>query len=462
MFLPLNRVWSVDRLFNRVPRPQEKTILSGATIAYIAQICFIYIFTGVLKSGLPWHNGTAVYYTLNVNQLVTPFGVWLRAFPFVMTFLTYAVWYMEVYGTILFFSPIATGYVRTLGIVLFALMQIGFNTSMRLGLFGMIMIVTTFGLFPTDFWEKAFTPFCEWLARKGTPGLTIYYDTECTFCAKVSFILKRILFLHPDTRVVAAHTNPAIEKILIEKNSWVITNASGHVYTAWEGVITVIEHSPILSWSSIILQTHYIRLWGNKLYKTIAEKRTQVCAPEPHEKPKTRWSRICTGTLSAILIALIIYVFVWNIDSLGHGKKYITTETAWIGWMLHLDQGWTMFAPAPLTQDGWYVLPGTLRDGTAVDVFDGASPVSWDKPQLIAYTYKNQRWQKYLMNLWGANYAVYRLGYGQYLCRQWNSTHPYDKQLMSFKIIFMVQDTPAPGKVASPVRPTTIWDHHCF
>ncbi len=464
MLLPLNRVWSIDRLFNRVPRPKEKTVFSGATIAYIVQICLVYIFTGILKTGDAWHvDGTAVYYTLHIEQLVTPIGVILREFPNLMQVLTFFVLYLEIYGSLLLFSPIATSFMRTLAVVLFAFLQIGFNSALRLGLFGAIMITITFGLLPSDFWDKGIKRINTWITSRAKSGLTIYYDFDCTFCYKLSFLLKRVFCLHPDTIVISAQTNESVQKIMDEQNSWVVTDKEGRTYTEWAGVYTVLGHSPLFFWLAPLLKLDFISSIGTIIYRYIARNRKQVCVPEPIEPEKTNYQKKLTIMGSIFVLILLTYVIFWNINTLDKSKKLILTkDMEWLGWLTHLDQEFNMFAPSPMTEDGWYVFPGKLRDGTEVNAFTGETGVSYSKPEWVSYVYKNQRWQKYLMNLWGSNMSGFRLGYGRYICREWNKSHPHEKELLSFDMIFLIEKTPAPGNEPEPVKPTTIWKHKCF
>jgi predicted DCC family thiol-disulfide oxidoreductase YuxK len=346
---------------------------------------------------------------------------------------------------------------------LFAGLQIGFNSSMRLGLFGMIAITITIGLLPSSFWDNGFNRFTTWIQKKGKSGLVIYYDYECTFCYKMTFLLKRLLALNTNTEIHAAHENPEIEKIMLERNSWVVTDTRGIHHTGFDGVITVFAYSPLFFWKTFFLKLKPVRYIGEIAYRAVANNRKQICVPEPQAPALTREIRAKNIIVAIIVSVLLIYVIGWNIDTLGlSNQKVITPNIEGIGWFTHLDQKFNMFAPTPLTEDGWYVYPGTLRDGTEVDVYDGASPVSYQKPVWIAYRYPNQRWQKYLMNLWSKDFSEYRLGYGKYLCRQWNNSHPANKQLMTFNMVFMLQNTPAPGTISTPVVPTTIWQHHCF
>ncbi len=66
------------------------------------------------------------------------------------------------------------------------------------------------------------------------------------------------------------------------------------------------------------------------------------------------------------------------------------------------------------------------------------------------------------MNLWLKDYSEYRLGYGRYLCRTWNDAHPYEKNVMTFSIIYMLEETDLETVTEKPIIPTTIWNHHCF
>jgi len=84
-----------------------------------------------------------------------------------------------------------------------------------------------------------------------------------------------------------------------------------------------------------------------------------------------------------------------------------------------------MFALYPLKDDGWYVIPGRLKDGEVVDLDldnDGAR-VTLDRPSSISQTYKNYRWRKYLDNLLSESIRSYRVYYAEYLCRAWNVRH---------------------------------------
>jgi hypothetical protein len=128
-----------------------------------------------------------------------------------------------------------------------------------------------------------------------------------------------------------------------------------------------------------------------------------------------------------------------------------------------------MFAPAPPRQDGWYVIPGTLRDGRKVDVMAVTRDdyrlheVSWEKPRYVPDTFKNEHWRKYLENIWSEQHADQRLHFGRYICREWNARHAgaKHKQLMTFQITYMLEETLPDYRRSTPQK-TVLSEHRCF
>lgn len=98
------------------------------------------------------------------------------------------------------------------------------------------------------------------------------------------------------------------------------------------------------------------------------------------------------------------------------------------------DQSWRMFAPNPLTTTRWYVVPGTLTDGTQVDAFHGGE-VDWDPPPNAANTYPSARWRKYMSNVQSLDHTNMPSYFGNYLCERWNRTH--DTRMSNLTIVVM-------------------------
>ncbi|NEP42847.1 MAG: hypothetical protein F6K35_27925 [Okeania sp. SIO2H7] len=94
------------------------------------------------------------------------------------------------------------------------------------------------------------------------------------------------------------------------------------------------------------------------------------------------------------LIALLLlgFVLLWNLNSISPKIFPIPKIVRTTNLILRLDQRWGMFAPYPSREDGWYVIPGKLKNGKKIDLFKNGQPVIWDKPLLVSSTYPNLRW----------------------------------------------------------------------
>ncbi len=184
----------------------------------------------------------------------------------------------------------------------------------------------------------------------------------------------------------------------------------------------------------------------------------------PQKQPATSaaiaWnaSRLSNG----LALFFIGYIFLWNMQTLEIPSPLFSFQSNTIGSLLGIDQCWDMFAPYPLKEDGWYVIPAKLRDGTEVDLFTDGEPVTWKKPPLISATYKNDRWRSYMMNLlFDEESETHLLYYGKYLTKQWNETHPYDKQVISFDIVFMLKFNSLENPSPNPQK-IVLWKHLCL
>ncbi len=462
MFLPLGKYLSIDSIRKNI-KLSSKNYFSTSTVAYTLQIVLFYFFTGFLKTGNEWiTDGTAIYLALSLDQMTATFGYFLLRFPTFLKGLTFTTVYLELYGSLALVSPVWNGPVRTIAIFLFALLQIGINMSMHLGLFGMISIVITFGLLPSWFWDNCFSKIRNFFRYKNTQTGIIYYDQDCGFCTQMVFIVRRILWLPPGIKLLPAQQNPEIEKEMLQQNSWIFEDATGTHYYESAALRALLKVSPIFFWLAYLFYVPKFSTLADYCYKKIAHSRMMVCLPETNAPVvKSLQSKVITKSRNIFIVFMIGYMLCWNIQSIPGVPTFITGGWMHIADLTRIDQRFNMFAPYPLLDDGWYVIPGILTDGREVDIFKGGAPVSYTKPENVSVLYKNQRWQKYMMNLYQEDYSKYRLAYGQYLCRDWNRSHSGPDQLQTFKIIFMKERTLLNYEPPT-VTPTTIWDHHCF
>ncbi len=151
--------------------------------------------------------------------------------------------------------------------------------------------------------------------------------------------------------------------------------------------------------------------------------------------------------------AAFVYVLLWNLHVL---KPHWVDPWAPEDWqrpgrLVGLNQKWNMFAPYPSRGDGWFVIPGSLADGSVVDLFTGGGPVSWDKPALVTATLANQNWRKYLFSLTLRGRDAHRQLYARYLAQQWNRWNSGDRRVVSLEVCFMKEFTRPTGP-APPIK----------
>ncbi len=392
LFLPLGGRCSLDALRDPPLQRVPGRVVNVATAAFGYQLAAVYLFTALLKSGLAWKNGAAVYYALSIDYFAKqPFTeivlgtapviqvlgadthAWLVAHvwphihpevPWAASAFTFGTILFEWAGPALLLFPFWRRRVRALVVGGFIMLHLGFFAGLEIGLFPWICIAGWLAMVPGPVWDR-------------------------------------------------------------------------------------------LGWKD---------------------------APEVRRPTaRARWP---FNGLAFFFLALVIN---WNLSSMR--KQFPTapvvpSQVRWVGHLLRLDQNWNMFAPFPLKDDGWYVMPGVLFNGEEVDLWGGGKPMWTDvddsdghkpllhhkddtleldrtQPELVASMYPSQRWRKYMRNIWMKKYKGLRLYYGKHLCRQWNATHKGGERLKTFRIVYMKQVTPPPGETGI-VQPVQTWKHNCF
>ena len=167
--------------------------------------------------------------------------------------------------------------------------------------------------------------------------------------------------------------------------------------------------------------------------------------------PLSRWPWAC----NRIAALCLLYVLCWNIRSVYKPFERVFPHSLnFPGFTLRIDQYWIMFAPSPVSEDGWFVVPGQLADGRIVDVFRDGAPVSWDRPESVANSYINRRWRRYLWTVTRSDSAAYRKYFAGYLCREWDRRHA--EVLESLDIILMYENS-LPDLTVSPPQKMVLW-----
>jgi predicted DCC family thiol-disulfide oxidoreductase YuxK len=453
LFLPLGARYSVDHALNVSREPPPARVAWPASAALLLQVAIMYVFSAAHKHGADWWNGTAIANALQIDHFAKPLGQWLAAFGPNLWPLTYLVLAVEWLAPILLFVPIGRRWFRREALIALAALQIGLWMCLELGLFPWVSLVALIPFLTTGWWDA-------WAARLRTParrGLRIFYDRECGFCRKAVLLIREFLLL-PETPIRHAQDDPGIDEAMRRQRSWVVVDADGRRHLRFDAMLAILRASPLAWWLRPILAWEPLAALGGATYRAVADHRPlfgRLFAPLRPRRLTVRTSRLAHG----LALAAFGYVLWWNIATLPSTAP-MPRAIRWIGQMLQISQRWDMFAPVPMKSDGWYVIPGMLADGRLVDLMRGGGPISWEKPALVSAMYPNQRWRKYLVNLHKKSYSAHRPLFARYICRNWNTGADPSRRLESLELIYMREDTPAPGESAQ-VRPVVLLQHAC-
>ncbi|MBI2682797.1 MAG: HTTM domain-containing protein [Acidobacteriales bacterium] len=170
--------------------------------------------------------------------------------------------------------------------------------------------------------------------------------------------------------------------------------------------------------------------------------------------------------MSAFVAALLVYVLLWNVSTLGRGVR-MPDRVQSLGRGLRLDQYWDMFSPSPVIPDGWYVMVGTQRNGGRVDAWRGRpfQESLWSYPgwRGLHDQYPTERWAVYLMDFHTDEGLGQRIQFGEYLCRRWNAGRSKDdpSMLMRIEIYFMQRQNVLDRRPDQPIVKKLVHQQQC-
>jgi hypothetical protein len=155
MLLPLGARWSVDSAAGPMTlyRRKDNRLVSVAGVAIMLQVCLVYWFTATFKDHPMWWHQNAAYVALNIDQLVTPFGMWIRQIDWLLPILTWTAFGMAIAAPLLVFSPVWTGTARMLVIFAMIATHLALAMSLKLGLLPYVAAVSWLVFIPGKWWD---------------------------------------------------------------------------------------------------------------------------------------------------------------------------------------------------------------------------------------------------------------------------------------------------------------------
>jgi predicted DCC family thiol-disulfide oxidoreductase YuxK len=422
IFLPLGHYYSLDHALGRIRKPKEFQYASLWGLTLIVQISIMYIASAHFKDHPIWREEySALYYALHLDAFTRTPGYILRNFPNIMKISTFFTIWSEMflpYVLILTTFHKKLIWIRYIPIVIFSAFHLGIDFFMNVGIFPFYAIAIWLGLLPTSFWN--------FLGRKinteERKGLTLYFDGGCRFCEKLVLIIKEF-FLIGETKTIFTQANPQINNIMLKKNTWVVKNSQGQVFTHFAGIIEMTRHIPFFGWAHRLLALKPIALLGNFGYKLVANNRSTMSwltavLPLKKQEKKSYRSHFLYDALAILWIYLLLH---WPMADLKIQPWYHSNWTWHTNRYMNTYQYWGLFSPYPKRNNVWIQIIGHLSDKSKVNLPQMNRDTEPNWPKKLNTHYYNKTWRKFILRLESSK--KYRTLVTKYYCRDWNYRH---------------------------------------
>lgn len=430
VFLPLGDRFSVDALLrsmklrrersaaelnDRTDRVEPRLLTPHVTVlglVLLIQLAAIYFFNIVHKTGPAWHNGTAVHYVLYVDRMVTPLVAMARDYipNFAIIFMTWSAVLGE--GSLPFFLllPLFRVWMKRAAIVVINMLHIAFGTTFVLGPFAWALCVFSTLLFSREDWELAIRTM-----RRTHRARTIAFSPRSSAQLALCRLLKRV-----DTFELLTFEEHAADNLAVIRPSGQRVRGAEAVID----VLCVIPVFPAIAWTLRLPPLRQLTDAAVRYFETHrTSTRFHFGAPTPtvafEPSPLGRVRRGAVVTLRE-LATLVMFAGALNQAAVElwvlKPYKFKQPEaTRVLAHKMRFLQGWFMFAPNPVMDDGTIVVDAITVDGRHVDPFWNEAP-NFDLIHAKSFGY-NQIWSDYFNRMHLPGNSGYRDAMRDYLLR---------------------------------------------
>ena len=464
MFMPIERRFSVDALLRSYRERKERTVadvneryrpawatdsfVSIGVLLVVLNLAIVYFFNVVNKSGTIWKQGLTVHYVLHLNRMVTGLAVFFRdILPLWATRgLTWAVLMLEALLIPWIMAPKGRRITRSLALVGIFLLHATFGVMMRLGPFSWFLIGWSMLLIAPEQWDLA-----ERWYRRRAKAVTLVYDRSSALAFALVRLLSRLDRLELITFEESAEGESKPALVSVNDGERTVTDAAalGAIAQALPGgkyafpvlrVLSLGLVGPVFS-ALAARREGAARFLGLSLVPKGKEVRDE---PSPL-RLKARWARV--RFREAFLVYFAICAVYQAIDENKSVPPFMKPNKpkfvdATLGYP-RLYQGWGMFAPNPITDDGSISVKAWTIDGRLVDPFTG------EEPDLDLTDARGlglgQIQQDYFNRIRLDRNQVYRQGLSEYLRRYHLETGNPKDELVGFDVYWLRDQCPKPG-----------------
>lgn len=169
------------------PNCAKYEIVNFATALFIVQLLVMYYMAHHHKTGAEWREkGIAAWMALQLDYFRTWFGDLLLIWTPGLIFGNYAVLAWQYWGSVMYFSPIFNKYFRALTCLGFTAMHVGFGMAFYLETFTWATLAACSGIIPSWVWDLAIKYISNLPIFK---PIQIHVTSKCKTCLFVARLL---------------------------------------------------------------------------------------------------------------------------------------------------------------------------------------------------------------------------------------------------------------------------------
>lgn len=488
-FLPLGDRFSLDSFLSSMRRKRERSaaelndrsdvleerqlapFISLVGMVFAFQIAAIYYFNFVHKTGPGWRREfTAVHYVMYVDRMVNPLiGVVRDYVPsFVWKIMTAMVYFSEAtlpfcaaLPRVVLYDLDVKLWLRRGAIVLMNFLHIGFGSTFVLGPFAWALCVMSCVFISYEDWEVSIKAM-----RKPEREITVIYDPR----SGAALFFSRLLARFDRFSLIGfdeAKTEERSERILVlTQDGKTLTNAA-----AIGAIVRALPIGPAVAW---MFDGRFAPLRGIT-DALLARSRgrasrwlglsTELPPAVPTLPLRVRFRRV--GKIVSEVVCAVFFLGAVNqgLVELWATKKPWSAAMKWVSTKtgvqadtqpeptrlvthkLRFLQGWFMFSPNPVMDDGTVIVDAITIDGRHVDPFWNAPP-NFDLLHAKSFGY-NQIWSDYFNRIHMGGNKQFRDSMVDYMRRLPERTGNPNDQLVSGDVYWVRDMNPRYGTTES-------------
>jgi hypothetical protein len=463
MFMPTGARFSVDAWLRSLRERRERSIaaladrpagdtpyVSGVALLVTVNVAFVYFFNVVNKSGQIWRTGDTVHYVLHLDRMITGIPVFFReVLPLWATRgLSFGVLALEALLFAWILWPYGRRVTRPLAMGGMWILHGTFGIMMRLGPFSWFMIAWSFLLLLPEHWEALLAR-----SRRGKRALLVAVDERSPLAFAIARALARL-----DAHGLLAFS-AAPERLPL----FAVRDETGSLVASGERALRVMTDALPLGAVLSPALSPLVRLAVRReaeIGRFFGLRAPEAAAPPRRRAPESAVARRL-GRFRAIarevVIAYLGLCAVWQAlqenksvpqpvkDHLRPPYLPAPIHAAMAATIQYprLFQGWGMFSPNPISEDGSVSIDAYTVDGRRIDPFTGQEPdlVLTDARGLGLSQIRQDYWNRIRLD----RNKPYRDGLRDYLLRWHQITGRPEDELVAFDVYWVRDKCPKPG-----------------